>query len=102
RTSNRRFSRFARTPSTPALNRFSLSTVSPHVAPGTSRRCLILCKTVQSCQRLEMRKLEDLGCPLWVKGGHQDMRASCPLCPQKRTWVDDALMSALCQKQTFC
>src|SRR6516165_8803011 len=26
---------------------------------------------------------------------------SCPLYPQKRTWIGTVLMSALCQKQTF-
>src|SRR5215469_17852515 len=26
----------------------------------------------------------------------------CPLYPQKRTWISRAVMSALCQKQTFC
>jgi len=26
----------------------------------------------------------------------------CPFYPQKRTWISRAVMSALCQKQTFC
>ena len=38
---------------------------------------------------------------LWVKSGHQRMSASCPLYPQKRTWISTAVMSALCQKQTL-
>src|SRR5215472_12538063 len=29
------------------------------------------------------------------------MSASCPLYPQKRTWIGTAAMSAVCQKRTF-
>jgi hypothetical protein len=39
-------------------------------------------------------------CPLWVKSGHRIRSASCPLYPQKRTWIGTVLMSALCQKRT--
>src|SRR5262249_1082955 len=39
-------------------------------------------------------------CPLWVKSRHSGASASCPLCPQKRTWVELVVMSALCQKRT--
>src|SRR5262249_4924676 len=39
-------------------------------------------------------------CPLWVKSRHRSASASCPLYPQKRTWISRAVMSALCQKRT--
>ena len=34
------------------------------------------------------------GCPLWVISGHRPAVASCPLCPQKRTFVSAVGMSA--------
>src|SRR6516225_4846428 len=40
--------------------------------------------------------------PLWVKSGHYDKSAPCPLYPQKRTLELSLGMSVLCQKQTFC
>ena len=40
-------------------------------------------------------------CPLWVISGHWGRSASCPLYPQKRTFVVVSAMSALCQKQTL-
>ena len=39
-------------------------------------------------------------CPLWVKSGHHETLNPRPLYPQKRTSVERAAMSALCQKQT--
>src|SRR5262249_30341243 len=39
-------------------------------------------------------------CPLWVKSRHQGATRSCPLYPQKRTWITAVVMSALCQKRT--
>jgi hypothetical protein len=40
-------------------------------------------------------------CPLWIESRNQRMSAACPLYPQKRTFVEPAGMSALCQKQTL-
>jgi hypothetical protein len=37
-------------------------------------------------------------CPLWVKSGHGDNAAGCPLYPQKRTLMERAEMSALGHK----
>jgi hypothetical protein len=34
------------------------------------------------------------------KSGHQQMPASCPLYPRKRTLIERVVMSALCQKRT--
>jgi hypothetical protein len=39
-------------------------------------------------------------CGLWVKSRHWAMSSRCPLYPQKRTSIEPAVMSALCQKQT--
>src|SRR6516162_5387051 len=44
----------------------------------------------------------DHSCPLWVKSRHSDVSERCPLYPQYRTWIGTVVMSALCQKQTFC
>jgi hypothetical protein len=40
------------------------------------------------------------GFPLRVKSRHRVTSASCPLCPQKRTFVSALSMSALCHKRT--
>ena len=41
-------------------------------------------------------------CPLWVKSRHCGTSNQCPLYPQKQTLELSGVMSALCQKQTFC
>ena len=41
-------------------------------------------------------------CPLWVKSGHFGVPKRCPLYPQEQTLELSRVMSALCQKQTFC
>src|SRR5215472_13141440 len=41
-------------------------------------------------------------CPLWVKSGHQGQLKECLLYPQKQTLELSRVMSALCQKRTFC
>jgi len=41
-------------------------------------------------------------CPLWVKSGHPRTFEPCPLYPRKRTSLAAIVMSALCQKRTFC
>src|SRR6516162_9743537 len=41
-------------------------------------------------------------CPLWVNNGHRGELRGCPLYPQKQTLELSGVMSALCQKQTFC
>jgi hypothetical protein len=41
-------------------------------------------------------------CPLWVKSRHDNQLAQCPLYLQKQTLELSRVMSALCQKQTFC
>src|SRR6516164_11811348 len=43
---------------------------------------------------------EGCQCPLWVKSGHSATSKRCPLCPRKRTLVDENWMSALCHKRT--
>jgi hypothetical protein len=40
-------------------------------------------------------------CPLWVISGHSITSTRCPLYPQKRTLVEPAVMSSLCQKRTW-
>src|SRR5262249_37283695 len=40
--------------------------------------------------------------PIWVKSGHWGTSEQCPLYPQKQTLELSRVMSALCQKQTFC
>src|SRR6516165_6466751 len=40
-------------------------------------------------------------CPLWVKSRHSGASTSCPLCPQKRTWIGAVVTAALCQKRTL-
>jgi|SRR6516164_3827944 len=41
-------------------------------------------------------------CPLWVRSRHRKGSAECLLHPQKRTLELTRMMSALCQKRTFC
>ena len=43
-----------------------------------------------------------VGAPLWVKSRHRRSADKCPLYPQKRTSPKTVVMSALCQKRTFC
>jgi|307.fasta_scaffold01940_6 hypothetical protein len=40
-------------------------------------------------------------CPLWVKSGHRNRSAECPLYLQEQTLELCRVMSALCQKRTL-
>ena len=53
------------------------------VALLSPAKVLGICATANCCRECRKR----IGCPLWVMSRHVQCKSSCPLCPQKRTWV---------------